>query len=85
MCYYKILFQLHGCVFSQVEVRTLMDDKSLISNFTLELLDEVNNKSGTLNEIQKCFVETLQKCDYKLISNVFNFWSDIIIKSNDWK
>ena len=79
-CFTQNLFQIHGCIYSHVEIRELMDDRSLISNFTLELLDGNDNKCGVLNEIGMCIVDALRKCDSNLFSTIlkssFNILSD---------
>lgn len=51
---------VYECVFSQDEVREAMVDRSLFSNFILELSDGNKKLCGILNEIQMCFFETLQ-------------------------
>ena len=74
-----------GCVFSQDEVREIIADRSLISNFTLELLKGTDKKCGTLNEIQMCFIETFEKFDDKEFSKSFKLLSEMILKSLNCK
>ncbi|CAO1415872.1 unnamed protein product [Diamesa serratosioi] len=76
------LIPIARCIFSQVEVRELIADKSLISNFTLDLLEGSDKKCGTLNEVQSCLVGTFEDIEF---SNSFKHISDIVIEALDCK
>ena len=78
-------FQINGCVYSNVEIRELMDDRSLISNFIFELLDGNDKKCRAINEIHLCLIETFQKCEsnFWLIDLKANF--DMILESINCK
>lgn len=80
-CPSEKVFKLLRCLFSQAEVRELINDRSLISDFTLELLDGNEKKCRALNEIQTCFVETLDECDEKQMLLYFKLTSNIILQS----
>ena len=80
ICGLKNKLQLTGCVFSQDEVREIIADRSLISNFTLEVLDGTYKKCGTLNEIQMCFIKTFEKCVNREFINSFKQSTDMIFK-----
>ncbi|CAO1415880.1 unnamed protein product [Diamesa serratosioi] len=84
-CLVQNAFPLTGCLFSQIEVRDMINDRSLISNFTLELLDGRDKKCRTLNEITMCFVETLKTCDNKELSMSIKLISDAVLESLDCK
>ena len=77
--------RLIGCVLFQDEVKEIVADKRLISNFTLELLDGTDKKCESLNKIQQCFIETFETCDDNEISNSFKLSSVIILKSLNCK
>lgn len=57
------LFQFMGCILSQNEVREVVADKSLFSNFTLELLDGNAKNCEFLNKIKMCMIETVDRRD----------------------
>lgn len=62
ICLNDNAFRIVGCLFSPVGVRDMIQDKNLVSKFTMSLLDGNDKECGVIEEIKKCMVETTDTC-----------------------
>ena len=85
MCFEEKLFSLIGCLFSSEDVREIVADSSMFSNFTMNLLGGEDKECRTIDEIQKCIVVILDSCPNNSRSNVFKYFSELAMKSMECK
>ena len=85
MCFEEKLFSLIGCLFSSEDVREIVADSSMFSNFTMNLLGGEDKECRTIDEIQKCVVVMLESCPNNSTSNVFKYLSELAMKSMECK
>lgn len=62
ICLNDNAFRVVGCLFSPVGVRDMIQDKNLVSKFTMGLLDGNDQECGVIDEINKCMIETTDTC-----------------------
>ena len=75
ICFTKSDLQIQSCIFSEPELMQISKNLSKAVNFAVELFNGNDEQCGIVNRIEKCFLNSIRKCDDKIIQkkkHIFN-------------
>ena len=76
ICLKQNQFRLYGCFFSSGQIRDVIEDSNLVSNYTLGLLDGNVKECEAIDEIKNCMIETIDKCNEDSLTTILNYAYD---------
>ncbi|CAO1415824.1 unnamed protein product [Diamesa serratosioi] len=76
----KKAIELPGCLFSSQDVKEIVDDSNKLKDFTLRLLSGEDKECKTLDDIQKCVLETFDTSPNSSTLYLITYFSEFRFK-----